>query len=228
MRAGQANADHVATLGFMPEIGDPVYEIPGTVLVVRQHADAFNADGQQDESENHEAGDDQNHNPHQGRLGIAADHHDLQPAGHSRLLPAGICLSRLVLRHHAFKFRSSCQQRKRRLLRGFWSAAARSRYIGVSARSMLDKQRISRISCVHPAIQLLRVGHPRSAPSHAVRFPRAGEASAWLFSRRAYPQFASSIYHACNVISIKTGAVLDRFHLKSKLRQLLWRRVVPA
>ena len=54
------------------------------------------------------------------------------------------------------------------------------------------------------------------------------EASAWLFSRRAYPQFASSIYHACNVISIKTGAVLDRFHLKSKLRQLLWRRVVPA
>lgn len=49
------------------------------------------------------------------------------------------------------------------------------------------------------------------------------EASAWLFSRRAYPLLASSIYHACNVISIKTGAVLDRFHMKSNVRQLLWR-----
>jgi hypothetical protein len=54
------------------------------------------------------------------------------------------------------------------------------------------------------------------------------EASAWLFSRRAYPQLTSSIYHACNVMSIKAGAVLDRFHMKSKVRQLLWRRFQPA
>jgi GNAT acetyltransferase-like protein len=54
------------------------------------------------------------------------------------------------------------------------------------------------------------------------------EASAWLFSRRAYPQLASSIYHACNAMSIKTGAVLDRFQMKSRVRQLLWRKVLPA
>jgi hypothetical protein len=54
------------------------------------------------------------------------------------------------------------------------------------------------------------------------------EASAWLFSRRAYPQLTSGIYHACNVMSIKVGAVLDRFHMKSKVRQLLWRRFQPA
>ena len=49
------------------------------------------------------------------------------------------------------------------------------------------------------------------------------EASAWLSSRRAYPLLASIIYHACNAMSIKTGAVLDRFHMKSNVRQLLWR-----
>jgi hypothetical protein len=54
------------------------------------------------------------------------------------------------------------------------------------------------------------------------------ETGAWLFSRRAYPHLASSIYRTCNVISIKTGAVLDRFHMKSKLRQLLWRKSLPG
>ena len=54
------------------------------------------------------------------------------------------------------------------------------------------------------------------------------EASAWLFSRRAYPLLTSSIYHACSVMSIKTGAILDRFHLKSKVRQLLWRKDLPG
>ena len=53
-------------------------------------------------------------------------------------------------------------------------------------------------------------------------------ASAWLFSRRAYPLLTSSIYHACSVMSIKTGAILDRFHLKSKVRQLLWRKDLPG
>ena len=47
------------------------------------------------------------------------------------------------------------------------------------------------------------------------------EGSAWLFRRRAYPLLAAGIYHACNVMSTNTGAVLDRFHMKSNVRQLL-------
>lgn len=48
------------------------------------------------------------------------------------------------------------------------------------------------------------------------------EARVWLFRRRAYPILASSIYCACNAVSMNTGKLLDRFGLKSKLRQLLW------
>jgi len=47
------------------------------------------------------------------------------------------------------------------------------------------------------------------------------EGSAWLFRRRAYPLLAAGIYHACNVMSTNTGAVLDRFHMKSSVSQLL-------
>jgi hypothetical protein len=55
MGAGQADADHVAELGFMPAVGEPVHEIHRTVLVGGQHADAFDARGQQDEVENDNA-----------------------------------------------------------------------------------------------------------------------------------------------------------------------------
>jgi len=48
------------------------------------------------------------------------------------------------------------------------------------------------------------------------------EASAWLFSRRAYPRLTSSIYRTCNVLSMRSGALLDRFQMKSRIRQLLW------
>ena len=54
------------------------------------------------------------------------------------------------------------------------------------------------------------------------------EASAWLFSRRAYPQLTSRIYHGCNVVSMKTGAMLERLRVKSKIRELLWGRALPA
>jgi hypothetical protein len=54
------------------------------------------------------------------------------------------------------------------------------------------------------------------------------EASAWLFSRRAYPQLTSKIYHGCNVVSRTTGAVLEKLRVKSKVRQLLWGKPLPA
>jgi len=117
MQAGQANTDHIATLRFMPEIGKLVHEIPGTILVRRKHADAFNADGQQDEFENNEARDNQNGNAHQCYLGIVSDHRDAHPPVQSRLLRAGIRLFHLIVCHHAIKFHASCQRRKRRLLR---------------------------------------------------------------------------------------------------------------
>ena len=48
------------------------------------------------------------------------------------------------------------------------------------------------------------------------------EAKVWLFRRRAYPILASSIYCACNAVSMSTGMLLERFGLKSKLKQVLW------
>ena len=48
------------------------------------------------------------------------------------------------------------------------------------------------------------------------------EARVWLFRRRAYPILASSIYCACDAVSMSTGMLLDRFDLKSKVKQLLW------
>jgi len=48
------------------------------------------------------------------------------------------------------------------------------------------------------------------------------EAGVWLFRRRPYPILASTIYSACNAVSMSTGMLLDRFGLKSKLKQLSW------
>jgi hypothetical protein len=48
------------------------------------------------------------------------------------------------------------------------------------------------------------------------------EARVWLFRRRAYPILASSIYCACNAVSMSAGMLLDRFGLKSRLKQWLW------
>jgi hypothetical protein len=49
------------------------------------------------------------------------------------------------------------------------------------------------------------------------------EASVWLFRRRAYPLLTGSIYRTCNVMSMKAGAALERYGLKSRVRQLLCR-----
>jgi CelD/BcsL family acetyltransferase involved in cellulose biosynthesis len=48
------------------------------------------------------------------------------------------------------------------------------------------------------------------------------EARVWLFRRRTYPILASSIYCACDAVSMSTGMLLDRFGLKSRVKQLLW------
>jgi hypothetical protein len=48
------------------------------------------------------------------------------------------------------------------------------------------------------------------------------EARVWLFRRGAYPILVSSIYGACNAVSMSTGRLLDRLGVKSKLKQLLW------
>ena len=53
------------------------------------------------------------------------------------------------------------------------------------------------------------------------------EGSAWLFRRRAYPLMASSIHRICNRVSISTGALLERFQMKTKIRRLLWPRALP-
>jgi Acetyltransferase (GNAT) domain/PilZ domain len=50
------------------------------------------------------------------------------------------------------------------------------------------------------------------------------EADVWLLRRRPYPLLTSSIYRACNAVSTKTGAALDRFRLKSRVKKLLWSR----
>jgi hypothetical protein len=47
------------------------------------------------------------------------------------------------------------------------------------------------------------------------------ETSAWFFSRRIYPQLTSIVYRTCNVVSMRTGALLDRFQMKSRIRHLL-------
>jgi len=54
------------------------------------------------------------------------------------------------------------------------------------------------------------------------------ESSAWLFRRRAYPLVTGSIYHACSVASIRTGALLERLQLKSRVRKLLWPKALPG
>lgn len=53
------------------------------------------------------------------------------------------------------------------------------------------------------------------------------ESSAWLFRRRAYPLLTSSIYRVCNVASIGTGAFLERFQLKSRVKKFLWPKALP-
>jgi hypothetical protein len=50
------------------------------------------------------------------------------------------------------------------------------------------------------------------------------EATVWLFRRRAYPMLASSIYCACDKMTTGTGSLLERFGLKSKLKNVLWNR----
>jgi len=50
------------------------------------------------------------------------------------------------------------------------------------------------------------------------------EAIVWLLRRRAYPMLAHNICRACDAVTMSTGALLDSFGLKSKLKRLLWYR----
>jgi Acetyltransferase (GNAT) domain/PilZ domain len=47
------------------------------------------------------------------------------------------------------------------------------------------------------------------------------EATVWLFRRRAYPMLASSIFCACDAITMRTGAWLDSLGLKLKIKKIL-------
>ena len=49
-------------------------------------------------------------------------------------------------------------------------------------------------------------------------------ADVWLFRRRAYSLLTSGVYRACDVVSTKTGAALDRLRLRSRVKKLLWSR----
>ncbi len=50
------------------------------------------------------------------------------------------------------------------------------------------------------------------------------EAPVWLFRRRPfYPLLAGNVFCACNALTRKAGALLDRVSLKSRLRDLIWR-----
>lgn len=48
------------------------------------------------------------------------------------------------------------------------------------------------------------------------------EARVWLFRRQAYSFLASSVYRACNAISMNGGTLLERLGLKSRVKRLLW------
>ena len=55
-----------------------------TILVGRQHADAFGTDGQQKKFESNKARDDQNSDARQRDFRIAPDQGDAKPAGQTR------------------------------------------------------------------------------------------------------------------------------------------------
>ena len=67
-------------------------------------------------------------------------------------------------------------------------------------------------------------GTPAKFTEHKAYFATESypEARVWLFRRRVYPILASNIYRACNALSMSTGRLLQRFGLKSKLKQMLW------
>jgi hypothetical protein len=50
------------------------------------------------------------------------------------------------------------------------------------------------------------------------------EARVWLFRRRPYLLLTSSIYRACNAVSVNAGMLLDHFGLKSRLKHVLSKR----
>jgi hypothetical protein len=54
------------------------------------------------------------------------------------------------------------------------------------------------------------------------------ESCGWLFRRRPYPLVTSSIYRTCSAVSMRTGALLQRYRLKSRIRRLLRPRARPA
>ena len=74
-------------------------KLTDSVLVGREHADALDPDGQQDEFENDNACHDENDEPRQRDFGIAADDSDAKPARQRAPGPAGVCLIRVNHAH---------------------------------------------------------------------------------------------------------------------------------
>jgi len=79
--AGEADADDIATPGFVTEIGDPVDEIDLPGVIGRKHADAGDANGRgKNKIKNHEGANDEQAEPHQRPPGSASDYNGLDPS----------------------------------------------------------------------------------------------------------------------------------------------------
>ena len=54
------------------------------------------------------------------------------------------------------------------------------------------------------------------------------EATVWLLRRRAYPVMARIACEICDALTMGTGALLEGFGVKSKLKKMLWYRGLPS
>jgi len=79
MNSGVADADDIATLGFMPHVSQAVHKVYGTILIRRQHADPLHADGQQDEMEKNDADEDEDDDTNRRDLRISSHRDYAEP-----------------------------------------------------------------------------------------------------------------------------------------------------
>lgn len=81
-----ADAHHVPSFRLVDEVGEAVDEIDGVVFIGWRHADAVDANGQQDKFKNENAGAHQNRNSLQRPFGVPSDSGNAQPMAESRAL----------------------------------------------------------------------------------------------------------------------------------------------
>ena len=78
--AGFEDADDIATFRFGTDIGKAVDEVNAAIGVVRGHADAGNADGNDDELEKYKGGEDDDADANKGPFGPSPKDQSMQPA----------------------------------------------------------------------------------------------------------------------------------------------------